>query len=220
MENPEEGEVYVLWDDSDERISAFHLLLSNSHIAQAFVRLNHSFFFTSLFPWEKAMSENPSSFVTFFRSTQLFKDFMGSPSSFINSKQFHEEFLTLFEPHRAEERSCKRQVDDLLYEFYGFSAEKSTVDEYSNVCDLICVYISKTGDKRRKVKLPKWHSTVPRILTPDAPRESYYSRRHELKSVVHWGQRKLLLSEIEFLTIFSAPGDVLVYAGAAPHLHA
>jgi hypothetical protein len=33
------------------------------------------------------------------------------------------------------------------------------------------------------------------------------------------GQRKLLLSEIEFLTLFARPGDVVVYAGAAPGYH-
>lgn len=36
---------------------------------------------------------------------------------------------------------------------------------------------------------------------------------------MHWGQRKLLLSEIEFLTLFSEPGVTVVYAGAAPGTH-
>jgi hypothetical protein len=36
---------------------------------------------------------------------------------------------------------------------------------------------------------------------------------------VHWGQRKLLLSEIEFLTHYAEPGITVVYAGAAPGTH-
>lgn len=44
-------------------------------------------------------------------------------------------------------------------------------------------------------------------------------RRGERKSTVHWGQRKLLLSEIEFLTLYSEPGITVVYAGAAPGTH-
>jgi hypothetical protein len=31
--------------------------------------------------------------------------------------------------------------------------------------------------------------------------------------VNHWGQRKLLLSEIEFLTLHGEPGALIVYAG-------
>ena len=44
-------------------------------------------------------------------------------------------------------------------------------------------------------------------------------RRGERKSTVHWGQRKLLLSEIEFLTRYSQDGMTVVYAGAAPGTH-
>ena len=47
--------------------------------------------------------------------------------------------------------------------------------------------------------------------------------RDEKSYNVHWGQRKLLLSEIEFLTIYwdrhTYPNPVLVYAGSAPGNH-
>lgn len=55
----------------------------------------------------------------------------------------------------------------------------------------------------------------------DAPRREYYSRKGEgeIKTMVHWGQRKLLISELEFLIFFwdpqKVPNPVLVYAGAA-----
>eukprot|EP00051_Salpingoeca_urceolata_P009740 m.118372 g.118372 ORF g.118372 m.118372 type:complete len:295 (-) comp16428_c0_seq1:700-1584(-) len=51
------------------------------------------------------------------------------------------------------------------------------------------------------------------------PREKYRRRPQEVKSVIHWGQRKLLLSEIEFLTMYGRDGDVVVHAGAAPGNH-
>ncbi len=43
----------------------------------------------------------------------------------------------------------------------------------------------------------------------------------ESKTVVHWGQRKLLMHEIEFLTkhLGTEQRAVLVYAGAAPGTH-
>lgn len=40
-----------------------------------------------------------------------------------------------------------------------------------------------------------------------------------MKSVAHWGQRKLLLAEVEFLTQHAQPGITCVYAGAAPGTH-
>lgn len=64
-----------------------------------------------------------------------------------------------------------------------------------------------------------------RILHPEARAMPYQRRQGEVKSVIHWGQRKLLLSEIEFLTICARDHgtDVhrctVVYAGAAPGTH-
>lgn len=58
-----------------------------------------------------------------------------------------------------------------------------------------------------------------RFLARDAPRAKYYERPEHEKTVIHWGQRKLLMSEIEFLTDYSEKGDVVLYAGAAPGTH-
>lgn len=42
-----------------------------------------------------------------------------------------------------------------------------------------------------------------RYVTMDsAPQSTYRSRKGEAKTTEHWGQRKLLLSEIDFLTLF------------------
>ncbi|GAB5358011.1 hypothetical protein AAMO2058_000422300 [Amorphochlora amoebiformis] len=63
-----------------------------------------------------------------------------------------------------------------------------------------------------------------RLLNHDkAQTKPYYSRkkRGELITVNHWGQRKLLMSEIEFLTRCVSQGKsyTVVYAGAAPGSH-
>lgn len=62
-----------------------------------------------------------------------------------------------------------------------------------------------------------------RILPENAPRRTYFFIPHEERTVIHWGQRKLLMSEIEFLTeyynLFSENKYLLVYAGSAPGTH-
>jgi hypothetical protein len=58
-----------------------------------------------------------------------------------------------------------------------------------------------------------------RLLSDSAPRLEYQRRKGQLKSVLHWGQRKLLLSEIEFLTNYGEAGRIVLYAGAAPGTH-
>jgi hypothetical protein len=63
------------------------------------------------------------------------------------------------------------------------------------------------------------YSNIPRILQSDFPREVYRRRCNEVKNAVHWGQRKLLISEIEFLTKYGEPDITCVYAGAAPGIH-
>lgn len=58
------------------------------------------------------------------------------------------------------------------------------------------------------------------FLDPDAPRRRYIDG--ELcETCIHWGQRKLILSEIEFLTIFwgVSKTGIVVYAGSAPGNH-
>mgnify|MGYP001439167833 CR=1 FL=1 len=59
-----------------------------------------------------------------------------------------------------------------------------------------------------------------RVASKDlTPRTPYARRQGEVKSVEHWGQRKLLFSEIEFLTLYGDRALTVVYAGAAPGTH-
>ena len=47
----------------------------------------------------------------------------------------------------------------------------------------------------------------------------YRSRKNEFKPALHWGQRKLLLSEIEFLTLYGDLSKTVLYVGAADGKH-
>jgi cap2 methyltransferase len=61
-----------------------------------------------------------------------------------------------------------------------------------------------------------------RILRADAREMPYRKTDREVKTRIHWGQRKLLMSEIEFLTLLRKAGlrrSLVVYAGAAPGSH-
>ena len=58
-----------------------------------------------------------------------------------------------------------------------------------------------------------------RNLTSSTPQLLYRRRRGEIKSLIHWGQRKLLISEIEFLNKYSKKGFLCLYVGAAPGIH-
>ena len=61
------------------------------------------------------------------------------------------------------------------------------------------------------------------LILPTSPRLSYYRRTFDNKKSIHWGQRKLLLSEIQFLTLFwdpnTVPKPIILYAGASPGTH-
>ena len=61
------------------------------------------------------------------------------------------------------------------------------------------------------------------FLNPTDPRRVYFRRTDEKKTSVPWGQRKLLLVELAFFSLFWDPIQVpkpqIVYAGAAPGNH-
>lgn len=58
------------------------------------------------------------------------------------------------------------------------------------------------------------------FLLPNSPRKTYYSRTdREKEEVIHWGQRKLLMVEIWFLTKYGGLSKNIVYVGAAPGNH-
>jgi hypothetical protein len=54
--------------------------------------------------------------------------------------------------------------------------------------------------------------TIPRNF----PRKPYVARGQHKDNSKHWGQRKLLFTEIEFLTLHCPANCIVVYAGSAP----
>ncbi len=71
-------------------------------------------------------------------------------------------------------------------------------------------------------KLPIAEEELQSCLTEDIKRLKYQSRTAqeiEDTAVLHWGQRKLLLSEIEFLNTYGSGNQTVLYVGAAPGLH-
>ncbi len=57
-------------------------------------------------------------------------------------------------------------------------------------------------------------------INPDSGELEYHRRANSKKTAVGWGQRKLFLTEVQFLTIHcDHPNPVVVYAGAAPGYH-
>jgi hypothetical protein len=58
-------------------------------------------------------------------------------------------------------------------------------------------------------------------ITDSHPRESYIPNYHLDKDNLHWGQRKLLMSEILYLLMYTTPTEKynVIYVGAADGLH-
>jgi hypothetical protein len=90
--------------------------------------------------------------------------------------------------------------------------EIKTEDDLRKVCNHCMQYFHKFNKLPEKVKFN-------RKLTSTDPEMKYHRRENEIKTTLHWGQRKLLLTEIEFLTMFAKKGDIIVYAGAAGGKH-
>lgn len=65
---------------------------------------------------------------------------------------------------------------------------------------------------------PTQSKTAPPIMLSSVKGKIPY-KEVEYSEMSHWGQRKLLLSEIEFLSKYSRSEDIVVYAGAAPGIH-
>lgn len=76
----------------------------------------------------------------------------------------------------------------------------------------------------KKPHKPTLLKNILRILPEEFPEEKYTKRSFERKNTIHWGQRKLLLSEIElFTTIYHENKHLkhlnVLYIGAAPGTH-
>ncbi len=72
---------------------------------------------------------------------------------------------------------------------------------------------------------PKLNNNLLRVINDKFPQMKYQRRRGEFKKTLHWGQLKLMLTEIDFLTqVLNHVSDktkkiIMVYAGSAPGHH-
>ena len=97
------------------------------------------------------------------------------------------------------------------------------------------LYINHLPDTQIKTQIKNQvnQMTFSRVISDDSPALMYQRTRGEFKRALHWGQLKLMLTEIEFLTLalqqynleyadqpdIQRPQFVMVYAGAAPGHH-
>lgn len=58
-----------------------------------------------------------------------------------------------------------------------------------------------------------------RAITSYMPQRDYHRRTDEKKTCLHWGQKKLLIQEIEFLTQNMGEDNRVLYIGASPGTH-
>lgn len=112
---------------------------------------------------------------------------------------------------------------------YNLSKNKYNTDVLKKI-DKDILDLFKTGKKYVVSHLNedvKISNDFNRLLYENMPRSVYSRREYEFKRVLHWGQLKLILTEIEFLTLalkqYKESNDkrkiVMVYAGAAPGHH-
>lgn len=79
-------------------------------------------------------------------------------------------------------------------------------------------------NRRQLLRLGRNFSIDDRIIQfPESenpsPTMKYEERTCEIKTMDHWGQRKLFITELEFLTLYASDNTVVVYAGSAPGYH-
>jgi cap2 methyltransferase len=118
--------------------------------------------------------------------------------------------------------------NDNFEDMYNFS-EQEWVCRFREVCKISASPHWSNPDSSPHVKQAfanpsanyqcRTDNPFERILRPEHPSMTYRRRKGEVKTVIHWGQRKLLMSEIEFLTTYAQDGYTVVYAGAAPGTH-
>jgi len=79
---------------------------------------------------------------------------------------------------------------------------------------------SEQESKPHHITIISDFSKTNRILDYDNfPTMHYSDENKHVRNACHWGQRKLFISEVEFLTEFSQENDVVIYAGSAPGNH-
>lgn len=151
------------------------------------------------------------------------------PGSTSSASQFHESVLR-YSKEELNDRQGLRGSERCLVDLEKFSKEfpRERVQAFLNPIEqklwdenphMRQVFANRDTCKSRMKLMHREMIPEDRIINHETPRAKYARRRGEAKTVEHWGQRKLLLAEVEFLTEVSKPGDLVLYAGAAPGTH-
>lgn len=110
---------------------------------------------------------------------------------------------------------------------YLSNVRKVDTNRWEDRGEVFCEYVDQNYVRDFRTKASShFIRTYSRVLGDDAKRMEYQSHdmlptevRSRRRNLIHMGQRKLLMSEIEFLTEYATTNTVVVYAGAAPGSH-
>lgn len=210
--------------------SVINIAWKDPHLHQEIFRRNFVFFVAELFPWDAAITASPAEFLDFASHPSRRHVFphpvtgerwtidslrMNIHRSFFVANHFRAEILRSLV---ANDAGFRMALDNLLVKFLGFGAHDPL---FKDVAQMVDRYLRTGGEPAVKLRISvqRRFEDLPVFLTESMPVVPYQRRRHELKSIVHWGQRKLLMSEIQFLVDYASAGDLVVYAGAAPGTH-
>ena len=111
--------------------------------------------------------------------------------------------------------------ENTLKRLKDLQEQHSIYDSWAQPSNNPHIFSQLVGNDEQRYR--KYYSTLNlplcRIMEDYHPSLPYRRRNDEEKSVIHWGQRKLLLAEIEFLTKYGDLSNNVVYVGAAPGTH-
>jgi SAM-dependent methyltransferase len=119
------------------------------------------------------------------------------------------------------------------FEINRFQLSFNSNLKFNPIAQYMRIYNKAHGNWNVVLEIPPTPTTYKknklfRILTDKIPRVEYHRCDKYIKNNLHWGQRKLLLSEIEFLTLFyksdtyrKTPENPIyvIYAGSSPGAH-
>lgn len=127
---------------------------------------------------------------------------LGSTRSVFDREKFYKEFQCHHEHDgSATIRTRGRIVARIPPEHVSIYRDNPHINQ---------VFVNGREFQQREQPLTEEDRFAPPTLEP---RMAYARRQGEVKTVEHWGQRKLLMSEIEFLVKFCHLAKKVVYAG-------
>ncbi len=155
----------------------------------------------------------------------------------INNKQIYDEIKNTTNLHQLQ-YITNVKLEDLGFNCVDLIVQENINNQYVSKIlknDGICITKQHMSNMKKIDSYDGWHYykkitvdikpiVLKRILTPTMPQLKYERTKKTVKNSTHWGQRKLLLTEIDFLTQYLNKqlvknNIIVVYAGSAPGTH-